>query len=216
MPRTIAQGTITSGTQILTGTLNVQGAVDLDSTLNVDGVVTLNAAVTVKTGTATDTAKVGGVLSVITAQVGNVGTGEDDLASFSVPANTLASNGQSLWFEASGKCANNANVKTVRVRFGTAGVNLVLENDHISINAVTHWVVRGRIIRTGAATQKAYATMTTFLEGGFTGHGGETSVALTLDQTLSGAVSLKVTGEATANNDIQIETFIVGWDGENT
>lgn len=203
------------GATVVDDTLNVTGATDLDSTLNVDGAATFNVSATVKPGTAADTARVGGVLSVNTTQAGNILTGEDDLASFSVPANALAVNGQSIWFEAAGKCANNANAKTVRVRFGTAGVNLILEVAHITLNAVMHWVARGRIIRTGAATQKAYVVFTMFGEG-LTGHGGETTVTTTLDQTLSGAVTLKVQGEATATNDIQIESFIVGWDGENS
>jgi hypothetical protein len=171
---------------------------------------------TVKPGTAVDTARVGGTLYVSTTQVGNVGTGEDDLASFSVPANTLAVNNQSIWFEAWGSFAANSNSKTLRVRFGTAGTNLVLDTGNVVSNAsVHHWVIRGRIIRTGAATQKAYASgliNPTGLAGGST----PVDVVTGLDQTLSGAVSLRVQGEATSNNDILLETLIVGWDGENS
>lgn len=172
-------------------------------------------SMTVRPGTASDTARVGGVLYVSTTQAGNVGTGEDPLASYAIPANTLAVNGQSIWFEASGKCASNANAKTTRARFGTSGTNLLIEVAHITTGGVVHWVMKGRVIRTGAATQKGYCVQTQFVEG-LTGHGGETTLNLALDQTLSGSVTLQITGEATSNDDITIETFIVGWDGENS
>lgn len=196
------------------GRANFLGAVDIDTTLNVDGAVTFNAATTVKPGTAADTAKVGGILFTSTTTVGNVGTGDDDLLNYSVPANTLSANNQSIWFKSSGKCANNANTKRLRVKFGTTSAFLVLDWDRFDINKAIDWALEVHIYRTGAATQKAHAELHVHNFDGPT-NGGRVLIS-TLDQTLSGAVALRITGEATSNNDITLETVKIGWDGENT
>jgi hypothetical protein len=56
------------------------------------------------------------------AQVGNVGGGEDDLHSHTVAANSLATNGDSIWFYFAGTNANTANNKTWRVRFNATQI----------------------------------------------------------------------------------------------
>lgn len=178
----------------------------------IGGLTSVGASrVGIKAGNSSNDAAVGGMLFVSTTQVGNVGTGEDDLASYSVPANTLAANGQSLWFEASGSYAANTNNKTIRVRFGTAGTNLMFTAPVVAVGAGGSWVIRGRILRTGAATQKALAT---FMTSALTVE-DTTGLTSALDQTLSGAVTFKVTGEAVSNNDILLETLVVGWDDAN-
>lgn len=172
------------------------------------GTTAPSARLSVKAGTSTDHANVGGTLYVTTTQTGNIGTGEDDVASFSVPANTLATDGDSLWFEASGTATNNANAKTLRVRFGTSGTTQVFSQAY-TINVGGQWTLAGRVIRTGAATQKGYCAME--------GNQVRTANAVTnLNQTLSGAVTLRVTVEAVSNNDLILETFVVGWSPNNT
>lgn len=62
------------------------------------------------------------------------------------------------------------------------------------------------IIRTGATTQKCNATLTT----------DNATIPViskytTASETLSSAVTLKLTGEATSNNDIMEETLQVYW-----
>lgn len=161
-------------------------------------------------GSSSNDAAVGGTLDVDTGQTGNVGAGEDVLSSYSVPANTLSANGMSLWFEASGTCAANLNAKTLRVRFGTSGTSQILSATVTGSGGGGVWSLRGRVIRTGAATQKGYC----MLVG--TNITAVSGVATGLNQTLSGAVTLEVTGEAVSNNDIVIETFNVGWDDNNT
>jgi hypothetical protein len=195
--------------------LNILAALDVDTTLNVDGASTLAGNVTVTgdlmklAGTSSNDAKAGGVLYVTTAATGNVGTGQDDIAVYSVPANTLAANNQSLWFEACGTLAANGNSKEIRVHFGTSGTSQIADYP-VTINNA-QWVIRGRIWRTGAATQKAYATILGFNLGASDGR-----LVTTLNQTLSGAVSLRITGEAVSNNDIVCEAFTVGFDDANT
>ena len=65
------------------------------------------------------TSQQGGVLNVNTTAVGNVTTGEDNLITYSLPANTLSVNGMALRIVAWGLTANNANAKTLKVYFGT-------------------------------------------------------------------------------------------------
>lgn len=201
------------GAAVIDDTLNVTGAVDLDSTLNVDGAVTLNAATTVKPGTASDTAKVGGSLATIYTAIGNVGAGEDPLANLSILANTLSADGQSIKFDAFGTFANNANSKRIRVHFGDSGTSLILDTTGLT-TANARWTIDGRVIRTGAATQKGYARIS-INEIGLVSSSGQIGISITLNQTLSNAIPLRITAEAVANNDVVLEGCTVIWDGEN-
>lgn len=201
---------------IIVGPVNIEitGALDVDGTLNVDSTATLVGDVTVTgdlmklAGTSSNDAAVGGVLYMDTSTPGNVGVGEDTLGTYTVPANTLSVNGESLWFEAGGTLAGNGNTKTVRVRFGAGASTEVYNSGNITGGANPFWYVKGRITRTGAAIQ------TSICFGGAFGIFKPTWV--TTDATLSGGCVLKITGEAVADNDIVQKTFIVGWDDNNT
>lgn len=155
-----------------------------------------------KAGSSTSYAKVGGVLNSSTTNVGNVGAGEDDLMTFSVPASTLATNGDRIDFRMAGTFAANVNSKRVRIKFGAT---TLLDTTGLAFNGAD-WVVRGTIIRSGASTQKAYCIF----------ESNSALLSATADyttpgETLSGAVTLKATGEATSNNDIVQELFTVDW-----
>ncbi len=166
------------------------------ATLNTSEVVLRTLA-----GTSTSYARVGGTINVNTTAVGNVGTGEDDLITYTVPANTLSTNGDRIDFKMSGKFAANANNKQVKVKFGAT---TLLATGALAFNNVD-WSAEGYVIRTGATTQKAAcwfragATLTSFTD--------DTAPA----ETLSGTVVLKCTGEATSNNDITEESHVVMW-----
>lgn len=156
--------------------------------------------VLVKAGSSSSTGKVGGVLKTDTTAVGNVGAGEDDLITYSVPASTLGTNGDYITFDMAGTFAANANTKRVRIKFGAT---TLFDTTALIFNGVD-WRAEGKIIRTGATTQKAICTFssaTTLL----------TQIAdyTTPGETLSGAITLKATGEATSNNDIVQEFLVV-------
>lgn len=195
--------------------LSAGGAVDFDSTLNVDGATTLNTA-TVKPGTASDTAKVSGLLFSSRTQVGNVGAGEDVLVDYSLAANSLSADNQSIRIYACGTFANNANTKRLRLRFGTGGTNLVLDTTALSGGAAENWELNATIMRTGAATQKGVCRITVSDPTLLNPTSDQMGFVTTLNQTLSGAVTVRISGEATANNDILIEMCKIWWDGENT
>lgn len=160
--------------------------------------------------TVTNDAAVGGVILVNTTQTASDTNVMGILASYTVPANTLAVNGQSIWFEASGTLTNGASLAGFQVRFGSQAFLSSETMGGVTTNGFFN--IRGRIIRTGAATQKGYVTHTLINTGG-----AKTDArykAFTL--TLSSANDLTIRHETDLTaGDIVLETFVVGWDDAN-
>jgi len=146
---------------------------------------------------------VGTVFTIQTnlTEVGNIGAGEDDLMSYTVPANTLSTNRQYIHFSAAGIFAATANNKRIRVRFGTA---LLYDTGALVTTTAENWSIEGWIIREAAAVQKCIIKFVS------------SDAALVADadyvgatEDLTAALALRLTGEATANNDIVEEMSIV-------
>lgn len=166
-------------------------------------------------GTSDNDFAAGGMLYEFRTQTGNVLTGEDVLASYSLPANTLTANGMGLRIEAWGSFAANGNAKRIRFRFHTANTNLVFDSTATAYQGI--WRFSGSVTRTGAATQKGEG----ILHVGQSNTGGAVASymgnILTLNQTLtSGSLTVEITGEGVATNDILIESFKVFWEDANT
>jgi hypothetical protein len=159
-----------------------------------------------KAGTSTNDAAVGGVLYVDSGTHANTTSGETDLASYSVPANTLAVNNQSLRVKAWGTFAANGNTKTIKVKFGSTSVTLFA----LGTGGGGNWVIEAVIIRTGAATQDYEMHCINDVASP-----GTMSIS-TAAETLSGAVTLKLTGQGTSTNDIKQEGMKIWWDDANT
>jgi hypothetical protein len=138
-----------------------------------------------------------------TTQTGNTAITETDLFTYSVPAAALNTNGESVEFEYAGTFANSINTKQVKVKFGAT---TIFDSGALAITGAGNWVIYGRVIRTGAATQKCYVSMTTTgaTLGAYSGYA-------TAAETLSGAVTLKITGTATGASDIVAEVESVDW-----
>lgn len=156
---------------------------------------------------ATDLA-MGGTLTNMVTTTGNVGAGEDDLISFTIPAAQLSKDKDSIEFYAFGTFAANANTAQVKLYFdGTA----FFDSGSLVFNGLT-WEARGIIIRTSATTQK--------IAGNF-GVSGTLLGALTTttryyatdNATLSGATIFKATGQDTggvpADNKVVQEGLIL-------
>ena len=143
-------------------------------------------------------------LAEVVATVGNVGTGEDTLASHSVSAGKLATNGDSVKGIFWGKSANNANVKTLRVRVIEGANNTVLVAVTLTVNEAGHWLLGFVVMRTGATTFRGSAQVV-----GGPGNGVTTKSAVNVTSsstaTWANAVELRLTGEATADNDLTVE-----------
>lgn len=139
------------------------------------------------------------LLNNVTA-VGNVTTGDDDLQTASIPASLMTTNGDMVVFEAYGTFANNANAKTLRVKYGGTTVVTVT----LPTSVAGHWRACLWVTRTGAATQDCYAEVTYngATQGGFS----------TAAETLTGAVTAKCTGDATSTNDVVSEIAHTYWE----
>lgn len=153
----------------------------------------------------TTTIVIGGRLSTNVTPVGNVGGGEDNLMTYAVPAGLLASTGQALRVTCWGTFGATGAVKRIRAYFGATGIE-VCSVAGFSPNAGS-WRAVFRVIRTGAATQ--------IISGeGWTRDGaGASNVFAPADgtpaETLANSITLKLTGEATSNDDISQMGMIV-------
>lgn len=160
----------------------------------------------VEAGSSGNDAAVGGVLFVDSSAANNSGTGETTLSTYTLPLNTLAVNNQSVWFEAWGFVSGTANNKTIKVYFGATSVT-----HFVSTGANYGWFIRGRIVRTGAATQIYISTAISGSASAFV-----PLIRAAPTETLSGTVVMKVTGTGGASSDITLSGFIVGYDDSNT
>lgn len=136
------------------------------------------------------------VLNSQYTDVGNVGGGTDDLMTYSLPANTLDVNGKGIRITAWGTSANNANVKTIQLVFGS-----VIMTTTVASNSVRRWWLDAVIIRTGSNAQKYCAKAD--------GDGVDDMESGTLTQTDTAAITIKCTGAATTTNDIVQEGMLV-------
>lgn len=174
--------------------------------VNVDGATLETSADTlrVKDGGITAPKLATGVgarpLALNTTAVGNALTGEDDLMTYSLPGGTLSATGARVEIQAFGTFAANANVKQVKLYFGAT---VLYATGAVAANAGA-WQLRAVVIRTGAATQIAIADVAS---GNALIVAGATYA--TPAETLSGAVTIKATGEGVSNDDISQKGMIV-------
>lgn len=142
------------------------------------------------------------ILTKDTTGVGNVGSGEDDLISYSIPANTVSSDGQSLEITAFGTMAANGNNKTLKLYIGST---TLYDSGALAVNN-GNWCINSTIIRTGSSSQKC---ITTLISNNSTLPHSSTYISGTEDFT--GAITLKCTGEATNDDDIVQEGLLLKW-----
>lgn len=157
-------------------------------------------------GGATSTANAIGTSHVDTTQVGNVGAGEDDLMTYSLPANSLSVNNKGIRVTAWGTAANNANGKTLTVYFGVSQLIFLL-----TASITSTWRVSLLIFRTGASTQDVYVGAKQTNSTSFAVIENES--VTTAAQTDTAAITIKCTGTATANNDIVQHGMLVEYIG---
>ncbi len=136
---------------------------------------------------------IGGNLTTNVTTVGNVTTGVDDLMTYSIPAGTLSTDGDYIEFTMSFVFAGNANSKQIQVLFG--GTTIYASGAQLQNGGAME--IRGTIIKTGAATQRI-----TFQQGNNTTLFADYANYVTAGETLSGAITLKATGEGVSTDDI--------------
>lgn len=128
--------------------------------------------------------------------IGNVGTGEDNLLAFSIPANSLANTGDYAEFDAFGEFENNADNKTLKIIFG--GTTIFNTGAlAFGVGALANWRINAKIIRTAASGQKCIVTFwcndatTSFLQ-----------TITTSGEDLTTNLTVQFTGEGTTTDDV--------------
>jgi hypothetical protein len=124
------------------------------------------------------------------ADASNVSTGETDLLSYTLPANTLVSDGDRIVIEAMFTTPSNGDSKDLKFYFGASS------QDYTSSTIATGATIKSRItiIRTGSNTQRIIREFDT----GFTTIPGYTTAGVTDTST----IVIKYTGTCAASTDI--------------
>lgn len=128
----------------------------------------------------------------VSAGTGNVGAGEDVLATLDLPANSFNSaSNRSVQVRAWGTGANNGNAKTLKIYWGATAVMTV----SLTTSQADTWSFDMMVV--GATSQLVNVN---FIQEGTT---KITSTAqATLAETITSDITIKVTGSATSNNDV--------------
>jgi lysophospholipase L1-like esterase len=134
--------------------------------------------------------------NVNTTAVGNVGAGEDNLITFSVPAGILAAAGRVIRVVQSGSFANTAAAKTHKIYFGATAVN----TGGFPTNLAGTWHCEWWAASTGTDAQLIrglFTVQTTSAPAYVT-----VPIRATTTEDDGAAIVIKCTGTATNNDDI--------------
>lgn len=129
------------------------------------------------------------VLGQVFANTGNSGTTETDLYSFSVPANTLTADGESVnaWY--GGTFTDLTATVTLKAYFGAT---TIFNTGSLTVSAAGGWKVEIDVIRSGTTTARAIVSAST--------PGASTAVYTTQTDITSldftGAITIRITGTA--------------------
>jgi len=161
---------------------------------------------TASTSRGTVWANVGGTIAFTHTQTGNGAGAETNLISTSVEGNTLDVNGSGLSIKGGGTIGAGVSAdKRIRAYFGAT---TIFDTGALSLTTAD-WDLSCTIIRTGAATQKALCRFQSD-NAGLTSDVDYSTPA----ETLSGAVTLRVTGAGTNASDVVGEFFKVFYEPE--
>jgi hypothetical protein len=146
----------------------------------------------------------GGIYSTVTS-VGNVTTGEDDLHSYTLPTNAVdnADGRGSFHLVTYGTFAATANNKRVRVRFGGT---LLFDTGALATSTAAEWSITCEVLHVGSNAQR----------GGCTWTSDDATLREDVDyaepaEAVSGTIVFKVTGDATATDDIIAKFSRIDW-----
>ena len=192
----IEAGAMTNGQLLIgsTGAAQVVAALTAGS-----GITVTNGAGSI---TIASSAGAAGV-SVLSANSGSntvVAASETDLMTYSMPANTMGANNDSVRITAWGKTAANGNTKTIKVYFGAT---VILDTSKTTTAPNNNdWFLQCVVIRKTNASQDS---------GGFYSFDQNENAAKSvgMTETLSGAVTIKLTGQGGLSGDITQEAMII-------
>lgn len=155
-------------------------------------------------GAGTGTVIPSGRVASITAAAPTTGTIEQILATYTMPANTLGTNGYALRIEGGYSTAATANNKTIRVRVGGIAGTVIL--------AYTSATNNGNVWFSALLTRR---TATTTYGNGYATDGATMAVTgAAPTPTLTNNVDIVITGETpTASGDLSLQQAVFGFTG---
>ncbi len=185
-------GVLSSGGTIFFGVKRSTGA----NTFYADTAGLVLASVGQNTSTADAT--VVRTTQISSTAVGNVTTGEDDLMSYTIGASGGRPYGRALRINAWGTTANNANAKSLKLKWGTETLHTIA----LTVSVAGIWKVEATIIFISDTNQDFFSECRE--------HGVASVMATgTATRDEGGAIILKFTGEATDTNDITQQGLVV-------
>jgi len=190
------------------GTMSVQDANTVSitggglSSVNILDSIISQSNITVLVGDTSTAIALGGVLTADTTPVGNIGTGEDTLITYSLLANSINAFHDHIDITAYGIVAANANNKTIKLKIGTT---TILDTTAVAANSGS-WTIEAKIIRKADGTQQSIAKMISD-NTSITNFATYTDVS----EDLTTNLAVFCTGEATSNDDIVQKGLIIKW-----
>ena len=172
--------------------------------LHVNGSAIITSGLSIGTDAVSSNFSVGGVLETQSTSNGNIGTGEDVLMTYTLANGALGTAEDRVELTGFGTLAANGQNKRIRIYFGST---VIFDTGTVTHNALD-WSFSGVVIRTGAATQIASCNFI------WENTGADTDFTSPLE-TLSGSVVIKVTGEASSDNDIVQKAFLIDYKPTN-
>jgi len=144
----------------------------------------------------------------VTSTVGNVGSGEDTLHSYSFSAGQLSANGDTIKAYFWGKTADNANVKDIQFRIDDTSVDTSILDTTLTIDEAGHWLAGFVAIRTSSTLCRASAQLVIGPANSPLTHSAS-NVTSAFTCAWANAVEVRLTGEATTTNDITVEGGLI-------
>jgi hypothetical protein len=141
-----------------------------------------------------------GVAYKLAGSAGNIGTGEDNLMSYTLPANAMNAASRGVRITAYGYTATNANAKTLRVYFGATLIGSL----SLTTGQFSSWRCDGEVLWEAGSLMRATMQI---VQGGTVTNFDCKGTTVTHDPTTSALI--RVTGEATADFDIEQIGMIV-------
>jgi hypothetical protein len=204
-------GTVQVNGSAIAGGTGVPGNFTVGGNLAVTGTTQLTGSASTQVGTS-GTFKLDGALALFHsfAQVATVGTGEETAYTFSLPGNSLVTDGSYLNIKAWSTAGAAGTNKQVRVKFGATTIS-----DSTAANFASGALlyVDCTVMRTGAATQRAYCYGNDGVSGALTGGASANfwKGLTTPGETLSGAVAILVTQQSATAANQTANGAIITW-----
>ncbi len=167
-------------------TLKIKDLSVTEAKLALDSVITNKIADGNVTKDKLATSFVHKVLFTDTTEVGNVGSGEDDLMSYTLPGNTMVLNGHRLRITAFFK-GNGADIINLKLHFGASAILPSVAASFHTEN-FSH-KVEYDLVRVGSASQRSHLQHYNTLSGLL-----KTAI-INPSETMSGSIIIKFTGE---------------------